>query len=109
MMHPKPFFFLLLFTFTISMGLVSCGMFKKKNLSQQGGQVTGETPISANRRYREKMLKANRKRYISMQTRDTQRRIRANRRQSDRINRNLPERRKKGVLGKVFKRTGWWR
>ena len=109
MMHRKPFLFFLLFTLTISMGLVSCSMFKKKNLSQQGGQVTGETPVSANRRYREKMLKVNRKRYISMQTRDTQRRIRASRRQSDRINRNRPERRRKGVLGKVFKRPGWWR
>ena len=109
MMHRKPFLFFLLFTIILSMGLVSCGMFKKKNLSQEGGQVTGENPVSASRRYRDKMVKVNRKRYISMQTRDNQRRIRASRRQSDRINRNLPERKRRGALGKVFKRPGWWR
>jgi hypothetical protein len=89
------------------MMLSSCKLFKPKNLTQEA--QLGGSPKEGNRKKREKALEENRKRVFSSQTRETQKRMRANKRKSERINNNQPESTRKRTISKIFRRPRWWR
>jgi hypothetical protein len=104
----KRYFFLSVFIFSLLVALPSCKLFKKVGKADTAQQKADKKKIK-DRKIREKQHEEKVKEIYGRQTKETRKRMKANRAKSNRINKGLPERQKRTFRFNLFKKPKWWR
>ena len=89
----------------------SCGLYYRLHKTKaEKAQLKAERKKEDEWNKKQKIQEQNRKRMMAMQTKDTRKRMRANKKKSDRINaRKAPQMEKHFKVPRLFRPSRWWR
>jgi hypothetical protein len=104
----KRIFLIWVFFFSCLVIMPSCKLFKKGSKAETAQQKADKKKIQE-RKIREKQQAENVKSIYGRQTKETRKRMKANRAKSNRINKGLPEKQKRTFRFRLFKKPKWWR
>jgi len=104
----KRIFLISCFLFACIALMPSCKLFKKAGKADTAQQKADKKKIKE-RKIREKQQAENVKSIYGRQTKETRKRMKANRAKSNRINKGLPEKQKRTFRFRLFKKPKWWR
>lgn len=95
----------------LSFGFTSCGLYYRLHkTTAEKAQLKAERKKEDEWNKKQKIQEQNRKRMMAMQTKDTRKRMRTNKKKSDRINsRKAPQMEKHFKIPRLFKPSRWWR
>jgi sortase (surface protein transpeptidase) len=95
----------------LSLGFTSCGLYYRLHKTKaEKAQLKAERKKEDEWNKKQKIQEQNRKRMMAMQTKDTRKRMRTNKKKSDRINaRKAPQMEKHFKIPRLFRPSRWWR
>ena len=106
-MKKRILFFYLLF-FSLAILMPSCMLFKKCSKAETAQQIADKKK-AMERKIREKQQAENVKSIYGRQTKETRKRMKANREKSNRINNNQAQKIKRNFNFRLFRRPKLWR
>ena len=94
-----------------SLSFTSCGLYYRLHKTKaEKAQLKAEHKKEDEWNKKQKIQEQNRKRMMAMQTKDTRKRMRTNKKKSDRINaRKAPQMEKHFKIPRLFRPSRWWR
>jgi hypothetical protein len=103
-------FFLTFILIVVSL-FSSCGLYYRLHKTKaEKAQLKAERKKEEEWKKKQKIQDMNRKRMMAMQTKDTRKRMKVNRKKSDRINaRKAPQQEKHFKIPRIFRPRKWWR